>query len=432
MNQFFNNLFFPVLSPYRLALLRIATGLFSLWYIANRYGLLMKTASVDPTLFAPVGLAAILSGPLSPGVLEALYFITLATNAAFLLGWQYRYTAPAFAGSLLFLLCYRNSFSMIYHNDNAMVMHILVMALAPAADVLAVGVRPASTAAHWRYGWPVQLVSALTLATYFLAGFSKIAGDSGWGWVSGESLRSQIAVDAVRKALLGESTSALAYALYDHLWLFTFIGVLSLVVELGAPVALLSPRLGMVWAANAFVMHWGIFALMSITFRYQMLGVIFLSFLPLERLVEHFSARALPEPESPLRHALVIFDGRCRFCRGQMQLLQWLDVTNRLRYLSLHDSRVAALVPGMTQEALMREMVVLTPEGKTYAGAGAVRYLFGALPALWVGWPLISFPGSLPVWERAYRAVARRRYALAGIHCEDGSCDWKGQASARS
>lgn len=431
MNQLLTSIFFPVLSPYRLALLRIATGLFSLWYIASRYGLLMKTAAIDRELFSPVGLASVLSAPLPTGILEALFFFTLATNVAYVLGWQFRFTAPAFTVSLLFLLCYRNSFSMIYHSDNAMVVHILVIAMAPAADVLAVGAR-GGVAAHWRYGWPVQLVSALTLATYFLAGFSKVAGDSGWGWVSGESLRSQIAVDAVRKALLGEATSPLAYALYDQLWLFTFLGVLSLVVELGAPLALLNPRLGMLWAANAFVMHWGIFALMSITFRYQMLGIIFLSFLPLERLVKHFAPRPLAEPEPATQSAVVIFDGHCRFCLGQMRLLQWADISGKLRFLSLHDARRQTLLPQFTRDELMREMVVLAPGGQTYAGARAVRYLFAALPVLWLGLPFIYFPGSLPFWDRLYRAIARRRYALAGVSCEDGACDWQGEARVRS
>jgi hypothetical protein len=67
--------------------------------------------------------------------------------------------------------------------------------------------------------------------------------------------------------------------------------VLSIVVELFAPVALLNRRLGMLWAVNAFGMHWGIFFIMSITFRYQMAGFIFLSFFPVERAVEWVMAR---------------------------------------------------------------------------------------------------------------------------------------------
>jgi hypothetical protein len=44
-----------------------------------------------------------------------------------------------YAVLLLCLLCYRNSWSMIYHTDNVLVLHVLVLSLAPVADALALG-----------------------------------------------------------------------------------------------------------------------------------------------------------------------------------------------------------------------------------------------------------------------------------------------------
>lgn len=50
----------------------------------------------------------------------------------------------------------------------------------------------------------------------------------------------------------------------------------SLALELLAPAALLDRRLGRAWSVAAFGMHWGIKAVMGITFRHQMSGVMYL------------------------------------------------------------------------------------------------------------------------------------------------------------
>jgi predicted DCC family thiol-disulfide oxidoreductase YuxK len=358
---------------------------------------------------------------------------------AFILGWQYRWTGPAFGLLLLVLLSYRNSWSMLYHNDNVMVLHVLILGFVRAADAWSwdswrSGTRPESELVHWRYGWPVQLVCAATTAGYFLAGLAKVAGESGWSWASGESLRGQIAADAIRKALLGESTSALSFFLYDHLWLFTIIGVMSLVVELGAPLALLDRRAGMFWAINAFLMHWGIFFIMSIAFRYQMSGFVFLSFFAVERTIPFlrgFVQRRtgtsrpplLPEPDRLAGARIVVYDGRCSFCQGQMRILRSLDIFDSLRYLSLHDPRTGELLPEMSFEALMQAMVVVGPDRRRYTGAVAVRHLSRSLPALWPLAPLLHIPGSFGLWSALYDTVARVRYRISGVHCEDrGTC----------
>ena len=432
VQEFLDKVWFPLLSPSRLAAIRILCGLFAFFYIAARYNMLLKIASNDSALFEPVGVFGFLSAPLPLLWVQAFIIFTLLANLAFVLGWKYRITGPAFSVSLLVLLCYRNSWSMIYHHDNAMVLQILVIGFTRAADVLSLDSyfnrdagKPDIETQHWRYGWPIPLLSAVTLGSYFLSGVAKLASESGLSWVFGESLRSQVAVDAIRKELLGAGTSPLAYQLYDQVWLFTLIGVVSLLVEVGAPLALLSPRLGYAWVGNAFLMHWGIFLLMNITFRYQLLGFVFLSFLPLERIVERVSRRALPAPKEGEIASSVIFDGNCRFCIGQMRMIQLFDIFRQLRFVSLHDEQARHLAPLFTHEQLMEQMVIVSSDGRTHGGANAVRYLSRHLPLLWMLVPVLHLPGSMPLWDWAYRKIAERRYRLAGTVCEDGSCAWK-------
>ena len=62
------------------------------------------------------------------------------------------------------------------------------------------------------------------------------------------------------------------------------VGVLTFVLELGAPLALFGRRLALGWVLFVYGMHVSIFIMMEVTFRYQLWGIAFLSFLPLERL----------------------------------------------------------------------------------------------------------------------------------------------------
>ena len=58
----------------------------------------------------------------------------------------------------------------------------------------------------------------------------------------------------------------------------------TLVVELGAPLALLGRRWAYTWVALAWSFHVAVLALMAVLFPYPLVGVAFASMLPVERL----------------------------------------------------------------------------------------------------------------------------------------------------
>lgn len=293
---------FPALPATRLAALRVVTALFCLGYLTPRVGMFITMAAeTDAGLFAPVGVVAFLDTPMSASGFAALVWIMLAANVAFLLGAFHRVTGPLFAATLLWVLCYRNSWSMIYHSDNVLVIHVLILGLARSADAWSFDAwwrtrrgRPAPPATSWSYGWPIMLMCAVTLATYFLAGAAKLYSPLGWEWGNGESLRSQLAVDGLRKELLGDGAAPLTFTLYPYLWLFTAMGIGTLIVEVLAPLALLHRYAGWLWALAAFGLHWGIFLVMDIHFRYQLTGAIYASFFPVEQVARLFHRRAAP------------------------------------------------------------------------------------------------------------------------------------------
>jgi predicted DCC family thiol-disulfide oxidoreductase YuxK len=136
---------------------------------------------------------------------------------------------------------------------------------------------------------------------------------------------------------------------------------------------------------------------------------------------------ALPDPDKRPGSDVVIFDGQCRICTGQIERLARWDRGGRLSYLSLHDPRVAARYPDLSHDALMKELYVVDRQGMRHAGAAAIRYLSRRLPALWWLAPLLHLPGTLPVWNWLYQQVAKRRYRFGRVEtCEGGTCHLHG------
>jgi hypothetical protein len=215
----------------------------------------------------------------------------MAANVAFVLGLRHAIVGPLFALTLTVVLSYRNSFSMVYHSENLLVWHAIVLAASPSADALSLdaGRRKKRMASH--YGWPIKLMVAVALAVYFLAGIAKLTGELGLDWAHGEELKKQVATDAIRKFALGSRDAEPPVLGWESTWVYTAIGVVTLVVEVGAPAAMIHPRLGMVWAASAWLMHWGVLLVMGIQFRYPLSGVALLPFFPIERVWDRLRAR---------------------------------------------------------------------------------------------------------------------------------------------
>jgi hypothetical protein len=235
----------------------------------------------------------VLEEPLPPPVAEKLVDATLVSSTLFTLGVGQRVLGPVHAALLSWTLSYRNSWSMVFHSENTLLWHTLVLGAARSADAVSVDAllshREVPSAPSPRYGWPLQAMQAASAVTYLLSGIAKLANgaDAGWGWAKGTSMRRQVAVDRVRKDMYGSSRGVtLGTVLYPHDELFTGFAVSSLALELGAPLAMAHPKLGRLWALGTFGMHWGIRSIMGIRFRYQMTGASFAPWLELERVLD--------------------------------------------------------------------------------------------------------------------------------------------------
>jgi predicted DCC family thiol-disulfide oxidoreductase YuxK len=411
---------FTPMPAQRLALLRILSGGFMLWYFITRYESMMDIARSERSNFEPVGLAGILSAPLLPEVFMGIVWFTLALGVAYLLGWKYRFTGIAFGIMGLFVFSYRYSWSMIYHDNIAVVLHVLVIALSPAADAYSLDARRKggdAIALHWSYGWPVRLLCAATALTYFVSGLAKVFGELAWQWIDGSAMRSQVAVDSIRKEMLGESSTPLFSWIYAHSELFLIMGIVTMIVELGAPFALLSKRTRVAWAFLTWGMHWGIFFMMGITFRYQMSGLIFMPFFAVEKFIPWVRSKLgfdRPSESGTIAKepTVALFDGVCSFCNATVRFIADRDPRGNIRFASQQSAIGSEIMKGYSVTSDLSSIVVID-RGQVYQRSSAVLRIALRMGGLWpLAYVFILIPA--PLRDLVYKWFARHRYQWFG------------------
>lgn len=128
-------------------------------------------------------------------------------------------------------------------------------------------------------------------------------------------------------------------------------------------------------------------------------------------------------PGAAPSRAVVLYDGHCRFCKAQMKNLLVLARRGAIEPLSFQDEGVLDRFAGLTHEACMEAMHLVTPEGRVFRGMEAAARAVATRPVLGlVAW-LYYLPGLRQLLDAAYRWIARRRYAIAGRELASGGCD---------
>ncbi|MBN2623647.1 MAG: hypothetical protein JXA83_09780 [Acidimicrobiales bacterium] len=277
----------------RLAALRILVGGYATVWAIVRLPAHLAHADQVADRWDPVGVLAPLSSPPPDAGVVAVAVAAPLLGLLLVAGRGFRLTGPLCAAAVLVLASLDSSWGQVFHTENLMVLHLVILALAPgAADALvlrrrasgAVQAEPAPAPGP-RYGWPVRLAGVVVVLTYLVTGIAKLRL-AGAGWADGEALRNLVAFDNVRKALLGDAYSPVGTGLVEHAWVFAPLAVLTLAVELGAWVALLGGRWRTAWVAAAWLFHLGVLVLMAIVFAYPLTGIAFAPLFRLEVLVD--------------------------------------------------------------------------------------------------------------------------------------------------
>lgn len=258
----------------RVELVRMIVFGYAAAWLLVRAAYVRDVAALPARRWEPVGVLAGLGAPPDGVVVLAVWLVALVACAAVVARRAIRLAAPVGALGMLALATYTSSFGQVFHTEHLLVLHLAVLATAcvvePVAD------RDATTS-----GWPLNLMAAIVAVTYVLAGVAKLRW-SGVGWVTGDVLQNWIAIDNLRKHLFGDWYSPLGGWLSSIGWVWPPIAVLTLLVEFGAPLAVLGGRLRTVWLVAAWAFHVGVFVLMAISFPFQLFGVAYVAFLRVE------------------------------------------------------------------------------------------------------------------------------------------------------
>ncbi|HKI38522.1 MAG TPA: DUF393 domain-containing protein [Gemmataceae bacterium] len=124
---------------------------------------------------------------------------------------------------------------------------------------------------------------------------------------------------------------------------------------------------------------------------------------------------------------VLIYDGLCKLCAaGARRFVRWM---RRVEVELLDFQRPGALdrYPGLTHDACMQAMQLITPDGRVYHGAEAIARAFATRRILGKLACLYYLPGLRQLLDYLYARVAANRYrimgkALAAGECEGGTC----------
>lgn len=115
-----------------------------------------------------------------------------------------------------------------------------------------------------------------------------------------------------------------------------------------------------------------------------------------------------------MERAVLIYDGDCGMCRASaLWLMRRARVGDRVEILPCRSSPRRARYPQISDEACMRAMQLVLPDGRVLEGADAVPELLRRLRGWrWIA-AIFGLPPVRPVTRRVYAWVARRRMKLS-------------------
>ncbi|MGH9750404.1 MAG: thiol-disulfide oxidoreductase DCC family protein [Candidatus Polarisedimenticolia bacterium] len=113
---------------------------------------------------------------------------------------------------------------------------------------------------------------------------------------------------------------------------------------------------------------------------------------------------------------LVVYDGACGICAGNLPWLHRLDWLGFFDDLPYQSEEVYRLFPHLRRSACEQALQLAFPDGRVHAGADAFREVFLRMPATLPAGLLMAIPPLPWLLRRLYPLLARNRYRLGG-HC---------------
>jgi predicted DCC family thiol-disulfide oxidoreductase YuxK len=123
---------------------------------------------------------------------------------------------------------------------------------------------------------------------------------------------------------------------------------------------------------------------------------------------------------TPLARAYtVVYDGDCNVCTRISRALKKWDRNTLLEVVTSQTPGVQARFPWIPARAYRESLQLVSAQGETWQGAGAIEQLLKVLPrGRVIAW-IFHVPFVRGLAEKFYRWFARNRYRLGcGEHCQ--------------
>jgi predicted DCC family thiol-disulfide oxidoreductase YuxK len=389
------------------ALRLIVFGWLFLWYLPKDFAV---QGAFPNALWHPVWLFDVLGVPLAPVAMLAV--ASVVWKAALVLAALGVFTRASIAVSLIggaFLLGTTHSFFKVNHGDAVLLFIMLILVVSRCGDAWSVDslVRAARHAGrglptaihpHSEYRWPIRMVWVLFAVVFFLAGVSKLINGR-LAWMFSDSMMNIVLeVQNTRPQIVDIRPYA------EHItWFFPLAAIGTVIVELAAPLVLISKWARAILVPALFGMQFGIFLLMGDDFTQFM--IIYTFFLPLGVIGFWFARRAPGVPR------VVLYDGMCGLCGRTVAVLKRLDLLHKLDFIDAAGNwgRVTERYPDLDQAACLDDMHVIDQRGRATAGFDAYRSMAWILPLGWLALPVLYLPGVPRLGRRVYAFIAARR-----------------------
>ncbi|MGH9509666.1 MAG: thiol-disulfide oxidoreductase DCC family protein [Terriglobales bacterium] len=121
----------------------------------------------------------------------------------------------------------------------------------------------------------------------------------------------------------------------------------------------------------------------------------------------------------------LVYDGDCALCT---RLVRWFRKPLEgcgYEFVPLQAPWIAARLHisyGVAPEDLLKEMRVLTGDGRCLGGSGAILHLAREIWWTWPLWLLAKLPGARTLLDLGYRTVARHRHCVSAAGERIAAC----------
>lgn len=127
-----------------------------------------------------------------------------------------------------------------------------------------------------------------------------------------------------------------------------------------------------------------------------------------------FAALLFVPARSKSKTITFFYDGKCNLCAKTVKTIKFLDVTRRVRFVTVQSSKAELDTHGISQDVALSQLAGLY-QGRIYLGYDLYALLACAMPLLWWAVPLFMVGKIGGVGKKLYKQIADNRIRLFGV-----------------